>query len=338
MRVRTCARTRRSSRSTAPDDIMTPATAGAPEVHAFPGNEALAGAIAEALGTVAVPVVVDRFPDGEARVRVGGDRSGRSAVVVCSLEHADETILPLLFAAGAVHALGAPRVGLVTPYLAYMRQDHAFHEGEAVSAIHFARLLSESVDWLVTVEPHLHRITSLDAIYSIPACAVHVSDAMAKWISGNVADAVIIGPDAESRQWARSVADAAGIPFEVLEKRRLSSDRVEVTVPHIGRWRDRTPVVVDDVVSTGHTMLETVRRLRDVGAPAPVCVAVHARFVGDSYSALLRGGARRVVTTNTIAHESNAIDVSGAVVAAVAALAKTSAAVYSSRPPSRPRP
>jgi ribose-phosphate pyrophosphokinase len=299
---------------------MTPATAAAPEVHAFPGNEALACTIADTLGTVATPVVVDRFPDGEACVRVGGDRSRRSAILVCSLEHSDEKILPLLFVTGALHALGAPRVGLVAPYLAYMRQDRAFHEGEVASAIHFARLLSESVDWLVTVEPHLHRIASLDAIYSIPACAVHVSDAIARWISANVANAVVIGPDAESRQWARSVADAAGVPFEILEKRRLASERVEVTVPHIGQWRDRTPVVVDDVVSTGHTMMETVRHLRDAGARAPVCVAVHALFAGNSYSALLRAGARRVITTNTIAHASNHIDVSGHVAAAVAAL------------------
>ena len=300
---------------------MTPAPPAAPEVHAFPGNEALAGRIADTLGTVAVPVVVDHFPDGEARVRVGGDRSRRPAVLVCSLEHSDAKILPLLFAAGALRALGAPRVGLVAPYLAYMRQDRAFHEGEAVSAIHFARLLSESVDWLVTVEPHLHRIVSLDAIYSIPACAVRVCDVMGPWISANVANAVVLGPDAESRQWARSVAEVAGVPFEILEKRRLSSDRVEVSVPHMDRWRGRTPVVVDDVVSTGHTMLETVRHLRDAGARSPVCVAVHALFAGDSYSALLRAGVERVVTTNTIAHASNAIDVADRVTAAVAALA-----------------
>ena len=299
---------------------MTPATVAAPEVHAFAGNEALAGAIAATLGTVAVPVVVDRFPDGEARVRVGGDRSRRPGVLVCSLEHSDEKILPLLFAARALRALGAPRVGLVAPYLAYMRQDRAFHEGEAVSAIHFARLLSESVDWLVTVEPHLHRIASLDAVYSIPACAVRASDAIATWISAHVANAVVIGPDAESRQWARSVADRARVPFEILVKRRLSGDRVEVSVPHIGQWRDRTPVIVDDVVSTGHTMLETVRHLADAGARPPVCVAVHALFAGDSYSALLRAGVERVATTNTIAHESNAIDVADRVSAAVAAL------------------
>jgi ribose-phosphate pyrophosphokinase len=296
---------------------MTPALATAPEVHAFPGSEALAAEIAHTLGTKALPVMVDRFPDGEARVRVGGDRSRRPAVLVCSLDHADEKILPLVFAAGALHAFGASRVGLVAPYLAYMRQDRAFHESEAVSAMHFAGLLSESIDWLVTVEPHLHRIVSLDAIYSIPACAVHVTNELATWISAHVANPVVIGPDAESRQWARSVADTARVPFEILEKRRLSGDRVEVTVPHIDRWRDRTPVVVDDMVSTGHTMLETVRHLRDAGARAPVCLAVHALFAGDAYSALLRASVERVVTTNTIAHESNAIDISDRVAAAV---------------------
>lgn len=322
MRVPICARTRRSSLWTAPDEVMTTALAAVPEIHAFPGNEALARAIADTLGATVRPVVVDRFPDGEARVRVGGDRSRRPTVLVCSLQHADEKILPLLFAAGALRELGAPHVGLVAPYLAYMRQDRAFHEGEAVSAVHFAGVLSDAVDWLVTVEPHLHRIASLDAIYSIPACAVHVSALLAKWISANVANAVVIGPDAESRQWARAVADAAGVPFEILAKRRLSGDRVEVTVPHIDRWRDRTPVIVDDVVSTGRTMLETVRHLRDAGARDPVCVAVHALFAGDSYSALFRSGVTRVVTTNTIAHASNAIDVSGCVAAAVAAFAK----------------
>ena len=291
------------------------------EVHAFPGHEALASTIAAALGTPVIPIDVDRFPDGEARVRVAGTRSPRSTLIVCSLDHADERFLPLVFAVGALRASGASQVGLVAPYLAYMRQDRAFRDGEAVSAIHFARLLSESVDWLVTVEPHLHRLASLDAIYSIPSRAVRVSDAIAAWVSAHVANAVIIGPDAESRQWARSVADRAGVPFEILEKRRLSAERVEVTIPHVDRWRDRTPVLVDDVIATGHTMLEAVRHLRAAGARPPVCIGVHALFVGDSYAALLDSGAERVVTTTTIPHESNRIDVSDRIAAAAVALA-----------------
>ena len=112
--------------------------------------------------------------------RLSPNESPRSsslvAVIVCSLQHADETILPLVFAAGTMRELGATRVGLVAPYLAYMRQDRRFHEGEAVSAVHFATLVSRSVDWMVTVEPHLHRVATLGEIYSIPTDAVSVDD------------------------------------------------------------------------------------------------------------------------------------------------------------------
>jgi ribose-phosphate pyrophosphokinase len=306
----------------APADLPVRPDDDVPGIHAFPGNEALARALASALGARLEPVVVTRFPDGEACVRVGEQARGRDAIVVCSLEHADEKILPLVFAAGALHERRASRVGLVAPYLAYMRQDHAFHEGETVSAAHFARLLSGSVDWLVTVEPHLHRIAALDSIYSIPARAVRVSDEIAGWVAREVPNGIIIGPDTESGQWARAVAVAAGLPFVILEKRRISGDRVEVSVPHIEQWRGRTPVLVDDVIATGHTMLETVRHLQEAGTPRPVCVAVHALFAGDAYVELQLAGVARIVTTTTIPHESNAIDVSRSIARAVMTMSR----------------
>lgn len=289
-------------------------------VFAFRGNERLAATIACSLGADVVPVTVDHFPDGEARVQLAGGFSGGVAVIVCSLQHADETILPLVFAAGTMRELGATRVGLVAPYLAYMRQDRRFHEGEAVSAVHFATLVSRSVDWMVTVEPHLHRVATLGEIYSIPTDAVSVGAEIAAWISRHVANGVVIGPDAESRQWVRAVADAAHLPYVVLRKRRISAERVEVSVPDMEPWRNRTPILVDDVISTGHTMIEAARHLRDAGCPPPVCVAVHALFAGDAYAALQRAGLARVVTTTTIPHESNAIDVSSRVVASTIAI------------------
>jgi ribose-phosphate pyrophosphokinase len=112
----------------------------------------------------------------------------------------------------------------------------------------------------------------------------------------------------------------------ILEKARLGSTEVKVSVPNLERWRDRRPVLVDDVISTGHTMGETIRHLRDAGMEPPVCVAVHAVFAGDAYAGLLAAGAERVVTTTTIAHESNAIDVSGLIAASVVAILGTSVA------------
>ena len=82
-----------------------------------------------------------------------------------------------------------------------------------------------------------------------------------------------------------------------------------MSVPDVQRWRDRTPVLVDDIVSTARTMIETVRHLRHAGMKPPVCVAIHAVFSGSAYEDLRAAGVARVVTANTVVHPSNEIDV-----------------------------
>jgi ribose-phosphate pyrophosphokinase len=147
-------------------------------VIAMPGNERFASEIAAALGTETGQIETRHFPDGESYVRFRSDVRDRELVMVATLDRPDCKYLPLHFAAAAARELGASRVGLVAPYLAYMRQDRRFHEGEAVTSRTFARLLSSAFDWLVTVDPHLHRTGSLSEIYSIPAKAVpcHAAD------------------------------------------------------------------------------------------------------------------------------------------------------------------
>ncbi len=119
----------------------------------------------------------------------------------------------------------------------------------------------------------------------------------------------MIGPDEESEQWAAEVARGAGAPHTVLRKVRRGDRDVEVTPPDPAVLRGRTPVLVDDIVSTARTMIETVGHLRAAGVPPPVCVAVHGVFAEGAQEALRAAGAGRVVTTNTIAHATNAIDV-----------------------------
>ena len=82
-------------------------------------------------------------------------------------------------------------------------------------------------------------------------------------------------------------------------------------MPEVARWRDHTPVLVDDIVSTGRTMIETIGHLKREGMPPPVCIAVHGIFAGDAFSDLVAAGAGKVVTTNTVPHATNAIDVTG---------------------------
>ena len=275
----------------------------------LPGNEVLAARLAQRLGAEVGDVVLRHFPDGESYVRIESDVARRELVLVCTLDRPDAKILPLLLLAATASDLGAARIGLVAPYLAYLRQDRRFVAGEGVTSRYFASLLSRSVDWLVTVDPHLHRYASLSEIYPIPATAVRAAAVFVAWLRAHVRDPVLIGPDAESAQWVGAVAGAAGAPFVILEKVRHGDRDVDVSVPGIEEWRGRTPVLIDDIISTGRTMLAAIRELTRQRMSAAVVVAAHAVFADGAYDELLRARPAAVVTTNTIPHPSNAIDV-----------------------------
>jgi len=261
--------------------------------------------------------VMRDFPDGETYIRVDTPPAAREVVLVATIRHPNDKTLPLIFLADAVRDLGASRVGLVAPYLAYMRQDARFRPGEAVTSRSFARLISRSMDWLLTVDPHLHRFATLRDLYSVPAAAAHAAPDLGKWIAYNISSPWIIGPDAESFQWVKGIAAAAGAPFSVLAKDRRSDTEVIESIPDSSAYRSRTPVLVDDIISTGHTMIAAIEHLRGDGSPAPACVAVHAVFAEGAYDELQAAGASCVVTTNTIPHPSNCVDVTPALAAAL---------------------
>lgn len=275
----------------------------------LPGNEAIASALARHLGGQVLVPSIRSFPDGEVYLRLDMDLHGRTVAIVCTLDRPDNKALRLLFAARTVHELGAASIGLVAPYLAYMRQDRRFQPGEAVTARLFASILSPYFDWLVSVDPHLHRIRALDEIYDIPNKTVHAAPAIARWIGDNVSIPVLVGPDSESVQWVSDVAKMTGAPVITLNKTRLGDTTVRMEGDKLSRWRSHTPVLVDDIISTASTMIETIRMLREAGLHPPVCIAVHAIFSNGAYEALRAAAPSRIVTTNTVAHETNGIDI-----------------------------
>lgn len=252
------------------------------------------------------------FPDGETYLRFESPVEGRRVAIVCTLDRPDGKFLPLAYAARTATELGAESVGLVAPYLAYMRQDRRFQAGEALTSDIFASLISREFDWLVTVEPHLHRRKSLSEIYGIPKSAVEATPLLAAWIAENVEDPLLIGPDEESEQWVGDVAKSIGAPFCVARKERKGDREVSITLPELHGFENHTPVLIDDMISTGRTMIETVNQLKRSGTRDCVCAGVHAVFAPRAYQDLLRTGAR-IVTTNTIAHPSNAIDVTNGI-------------------------
>lgn len=290
-----------------------------PLVLPLPGNEELAIRVAARLGADMGTIATRHFPDGETYVRLECDVASRRVFLVSTLDRPDDKILRLLFTADAVRDLGAARVGLFAPYLSYMRQDRRFQVGEALTSKTFARLLSPSFDWLVTVDPHLHRRSSMSELYAIPVAVCHASSLLSAWIGHNARNPIVIGPDAESAQWVSAVASEVGAPFTVLEKHRRGDRDVEIHVRDIARWRDRQPVLVDDIISSGRTMEATIKKVIAHGLLAPIIIGVHGIFAEDAYERLMAAGASQIVTTNSVPHATNAIDVSGLVVESISA-------------------
>lgn len=280
-----------------------------PVLFHFPDDEPMARKLCGMLDVQSGVLDWHRFPDRESLVTLHEDCSGRDVVVVCTLTDPDAKTLPLYFSAVTARELGARRIGLVAPYLGYMRQDQRFHPGQSLSAHAFAKLLSTSFDWLVTVDPHLHRIGSLGDIFSIPATAVSAMPAVSDFIAAHVPNPILVGPDSESAQWVEVVARTLNVPWLVLDKLRSGDRRVEVSGLDLDRIHNRTPVIIDDIASSGHTLVEVLKGLTPLRLDNVTCIVVHALFSDGAEGVLRNAGARNIISANTVKHATNGIDV-----------------------------
>jgi ribose-phosphate pyrophosphokinase len=285
-------------------------------IFTLPGNEELAAKISEGLELERGGLVTRSFPDGETYIQLKSDVKNKEVIIVCSLYHPDEKLLPLYFLSRLLKDSGAQRIILVASYLGYMRQDKQFKPGEAVTSGYFACLISQFIDELVTIDPHLHRYISISDIYPIPCKVLHASQLIARWIKTNVEQPILIGPDSESRQWVSEVAGDAGAPYIILEKHRSGDREVQISLPDVDKYAGYTPVLIDDIISTAETMIRTVKHLADAGMKPAVCIGVHAIFAGDAYQRL-KAIAGSIVTCNTVSHLSNKIDVSALLAGAI---------------------
>lgn len=261
-------------------------------------------------------VAIHHFPDEESLVRLPTDLT--EEVVLCrSLDHPNTKLIELVLAAAEARELGARRLTLVAPYLCYMRQDRAFHSGEAVSQKVIGRLLAEYFDAVITVDPHLHRVHHLaEAVPARRAVALTAMAPIAAFLQRHVRHALLVGPDRESEQWVAAVAERAGMDYVVGEKVRLGDREVEIHLN--GDFADREVVLIDDVASTGRT-LEVAANIALAGGAGSVSVMVtHALFVEDAVARLEKAGVSHIWSTDSIPHESNAVPLAPLLASALA--------------------
>ncbi len=274
-------------------------------------SEKIAKAVAKALHTSYSPVFISDFPDGDLYLKFNTAVKGKTVVIVHSFQpHSNESLLRIIFAAETAKDLGAKKVILVAPYLAFLRQDARFHPGEAISSKIMAKHLSTCIDKIITIDGHLHRYRTLGALFSIPGKDLTANSLIADYIKKNIKnDIVIVGPDWESFQWAERIATKIGAPVTVFEKTRHTSRKVSVKMIKPISLKGKHVIIVDDIISTGHTVIEAAKLAYAQGAKDVSTIAVHGLFVENALAKLKKAKLKHIVTTNCIEHPTNKIEV-----------------------------
>lgn len=284
-------------------------------VTSLKNSSKLAKKIAKKIEAPFSQTQVSTFPDGDIYLRFKTEIKGEKVIIVESFQpDSNQALLNIIFAAQAAKAQGAKKVILIAPYLAFMRQDKMFNSGEAINAQIMSKLLNENIDKLLTIDPHLHRIPKMKDVFTIPAKNLTANDVIAQFILKKYKkDIAVVGPDWESYQWADKISAAIGVEDTVLEKTRNSTRNVDVQVTKEIDLSGKNVVIVDDIISTGNTMIKAAIEAKKRGAKTVNAIGVHGLFVEGALEKMEKH-FDTIFTVNTIEHETNKIDISPVII------------------------
>lgn len=268
-------------------------------------NPVLAAAVAGALGTRLGACHVERFPDGETSVRLDASVRGREVFIVQpTAPPVNDNLIELLAFADACRRASAERITAIVPYFGYSRSDRRNRRREPIMASLAAELMQCSgIDHVVLVDVHTPQVEGffrvpVDSLTAVPVLCGSIREQLPSEVTS---DLVVVSPDAGRVPMATEYARRLGAPLAVLHKRRDGGD--EVTMMHlVGDVRDRPCLVADDMISTGSTIVESVRALRNAGAlPDISVVATHGLLVDEACDRMAATGVRRIFVTDSVA-------------------------------------
>ncbi len=269
----------------------------------------LAKKIAKTLNSEYSDLTLKKFPDGELYVKFEIDVKDKDLIFIQTLCPANEAILEVLLARDTAKDMGAKNITLVIPYLAYIRQDKRFNAGEAISSKTIGRLLS-CFDKIISIDPHLHRYKSLNEMFNTKTERLTANNLIKNYIKKNYKNTIIIGPDEESYQWAKEVADSIGTEAAILKKQRFSATKVKEVIESPIEIKNKNVIIIDDIISTGKTILEAIRIIKSKKPKSINVIAIHGVFADKETYKKIVLNTKTLITTNTIENKHSKIDVS----------------------------
>ena len=274
----------------------------------FPEYQKQAQLLAEALSLPCYLIDVHHFPDTESRITLP-DISATHAIIYCGLEYPNNKLIELMLAVKTLQKKGYKRISLIAPYLCYMRQDMAFHKGEAVSQDIIGNYLTDLIDDVITVDPHLHRTNSLQKVFP-HTNTYHISatDLFSPLVNEITTETVLLGPDEESGQWVKRIADINNLPYTVAQKVRHGDKNVSIILPEYD-FTNKSVVIVDDVISSGGTILNISKLLTKKDVGNIYVFVTHALFDNNTYNKLKQAGIKEIFSSDSIPHKTNKVSI-----------------------------
>lgn len=269
-------------------------------------NRLLADEIAKKMQTRVGNALVDRFKNDECRIEIRENVRGAEVFVVQSLCRSpqgatvNDSIMELLLIIDALRRASANRITAVIPYYGYAKQDKKTKGREPISAKLVANMIENAgAERIVTLDLHAAQI---QGFFDIPVDNLMAAPTLCNYLKNQDLQGdsiVVVSPDAGGVPRAETFAKRLKSNLAVIIKRRPEPDVSEVT--HIvGDVQGKIAVVVDDMISTGGTLVKAAEALRTRGATDVYTLATHGIFAGDAIAQFERSEISKVIVTNTI--------------------------------------
>lgn len=280
----------------------------------------MAGRLARRLEAPLVKTTLKTFSDGEGRITLSGEPgSGRIVVVQSTHPPVDTNLFQALLITSKAGEFSSD-VTAVVPYMGYTRQDREFLSGEVVTFGIVAELFrAAGASKLVTVD--IHSSTALD-LFRFPARSVTAIPELASRFAGiALREPMAVSPDAGGTARAEEFARICGCTSAALKKRRdrkTGNVSIETTSLDV---EGRDIILVDDMVSSGGSMVKAAEFLRGCGCGRILAACTHALLIGDAAGRMAEAGISQIVGANTIPGPASTVDVSGAIAGAITEMA-----------------